>query len=133
MESLQSLKCTLCDPRSAVAQALSAMEPGIDFLLKPDFFRAPALGDLVTWGEWSNVNTENPAVDEITYQVSLRAGDMDRLRLLCNAVNAAMTGLGLLRSYASPDGYAADGGYLTKTYRFSRCIDKRTLRWVNGG
>ena len=77
-------------------------------------------------GEWANRSTEQAVVDELIYQVSVRAPRFDRLHELCDGVNRAMLGLGLRRVYSSPDGYESAGeGAYTKTFRFGRKVDKR--------
>ncbi len=43
-------------------------------------------------------------MDELIYQVSVRAQRFDRLHELCDGVNRAMLGLGLRQVYSSPDG-----------------------------
>ncbi len=122
----------LCDGREDVQAALAAMEPGFSFTLRSGFARAGLEGDVVTWGEWSNVSTDCPVVDELVYAVTVWAQDLDRLRSLCAAVNTALIGLGLRRIYSAPDEYTADAqGYYTKTFRFGRRVDKRTMRLID--
>ena len=44
----------------------------------------------------------------------------------------AMLKLGLRRTYAGDDGFDSEGaGAYTKTYRFGRKIDKRTMRLID--
>ncbi len=122
----------LCDARATVYAALSAMQPQVDFLLRSAYSRAEQEGNLVIWSEWSNVNTENPVVDELTYQVIIRAADPDALLALYAAVVAALGGAGLRRVYTSPDEYSdALGGQYSKTLRYARRVDKRTMRWID--
>lgn len=119
----------LCDGREDVKAALEGMEVDCDFTLRSGFARTPLPAESVTWGEWSNLSTDCPVVDELSYQVTVRAGDLDKLRALCAGINAALTGLGLKRTYTSPDEFD-DSGY-TKTFRFGRRVDKRTMRLVD--
>ena len=86
----------------------------------------------MTWGEWANKSTDCPVVDELSYQVKVWAQDLDRLRAISAGVNRAMLGLGLKRTYSAPDEFAQDGmGFYTKTYRFGRKVDKRTMRLID--
>ena len=126
---MSDVKNLLCDGREDVKAALEGMEPGFGFTLRSGFDRAALSGESVTWGEWSNLSTDCPVVDELSYQVTVRAGDLDRLRALCAGVNAALTGLGLKRIYTSPDEF--DDGSYNKTLRFGRRVDKRTMRLVD--
>lgn len=126
MEMVETL---LCDGREQVQAALAAMEPGFSFALGSYFNRTAAEGESVTWGEWSNTSTDCPVVDEVCYAVTVRAGDLDRLRMLCGCVNQALTALGLRRVYTSPDGF--DDTQYTKTFRFGRRVDKRTMRLID--
>lgn len=126
---MDEIKTMLCDGREDVKNALAAMEPGFAFTLRSGFARTVLRGESVTWGEWSNTSTDCPVVDELCYGVTVGAGDLDKLRGLCAAVNRAMTGLGLKRVYTSPDGF--DGDQYTKTLRFGRRVDKRTMRLID--
>lgn len=123
------IKTMLCDGREDVKAALAAMQPGILFTLRSGFARAALEGESVTWGEWSNVSTDCPVVDELCYAVTVRSGDLDKLRTLCAAVNTALTGLGLKRVYTSPDEFDED--QYTKTLRFGRRVDKRNMRLID--
>jgi hypothetical protein len=129
--AMQEIANTLCDARSAVQNALAAMEPGIPFTLRSGFFRAQAAGDLVVWREWANRSTDCPVVDELLFEVQILAQDTDRLRTLCDGVNAALLELGLRRVYSSPDAFDADSGRCTKTFRFGRKVDKRWMRLMD--
>ncbi len=122
----------LCDGREDVCQALLAAAETLEFRLRSTAPRSAAEGDAVTWGEWSNQSTEVPVVDEVSYQVTVWAGDLDRLREICAGVNRALLGLGLKRVYSSPDAFDEAGeGFYTKTYRFGRRVDKRTMRLID--
>ena len=122
----------LCDGREQVCQALAAAAEELGFRLRSAYVRAPAEGDTVTWGEWANKSTDCPVVDELSYQVKVWARDLDRLRTLCDGVNRAMLALGLRRTYTSPDEFSQDGaGCYTKTFRFGRKVDKRTMRLID--
>ena len=122
----------LCDGREQVRQALAAAAEQLEFRLRSAYARSPAEGDTVTWGEWANKSTDCPVVDELSYQVKVWARDLDRLQALCDGVNRAMLGLGLRRTYTSPDEFGQDGvGFYTKTFRFGRKVDKRTMRLID--
>ena len=129
---MKQTELLLVDGRAQVADALAHMEADCPFTLRSAFARQPGGGEQVIWSEFANVSTDVPVVDELTYQVTVRAGNLDRLRSLCAGVNRAMLSLGLRRSYAGEDGYDAAGtGAYTKTYRFSRRVDKRSMRLID--
>lgn len=119
----------LCDGRLAVGQALEDVKADFPFTLRCGFAHTVLPGDGIVWGEWSNVSTDCPVVDELAYQVIVLAGNMDRLRILCAGVNEVLLRLGLKRIYTSPDGFE-DNRY-TKTLRFGRRVDKRTMRLID--
>lgn len=129
---MRDIELLLADGREDVKNALEAMETDFPFTLSSRFPRSSAEGDLVTWGEYANLSTECPVVDRLTYQVTVWALDLDRLRALSSGVNRALVGLGLKRVYASPDDFTSDTlGYYTKTFRFGRKVDKRTMRLID--
>ena len=67
-------------------------------------------------------------MDELIYQVSVRAQRFDRLHELCDGVNRAMLGLGLRQVYSSPDGYESAGeGRTPRPSGFGRKVDKLVL------
>ena len=116
----------LCDGRAAVYAALKRQTDALNVPLQSGYARTPAAGERVTWGEWANRSTERPVVDELIYQVTLRARRFDRLHELCAGVNRAMLELGLRRVYSSPDSFESEGeGMYSKTFRFGRKVDKR--------
>lgn len=122
----------LCDGREQVHQALAAAAEELGFRLRNTAPRSSGEGETVTWGEWANKSTDCPVVDELTYQMKVWAGDLDRLRALSAGVNRAMLGLGLKRTYTSPDEFTQDGvGFYTKIFRFGRKVDKRTMRLID--
>lgn len=126
---MEEIKTLLCDGREDVRNALAAIDVGFPFTLRAGYSRAGREGELIVYAEWSNVSTDCPVVDALSYQVTVWAGDLDRLRLLCAGVNAALTGLGLKRTFAAPDGF--DGQMYKKTFRFGRRVDKRTMRLID--
>ena len=122
----------LVDGRAQVAEALANMKADCPFNLCSAFSRRAGGGEQGSWSACSHVGAGVPGVDELTYQVTVRAEDLDRLRSLCAGVNRAMRSLGLRRSYAGEDGYDSGGtGAYTKTYRFSRRVDKRSMRLID--
>ena len=87
---------------------------------------------MVTVGEYTNVATDCPVVDQIDYQIDLWAFDRETVVLLSQLVNQALTTLGLKRQYAGPDQVSGDpAGYCTKTFRYGRKVDKRTMRLID--
>lgn len=120
---------TLCNGRGWVRQALEEMDPGFPFTLRSGWPASEVEGEAVFFGEHSNTSTDLAVVDEISYFVVLRAEDWDRLWELTEAVNEALLGLGLRRQYTSPDEF--DEGRYTKTLRFGRRVDKRSMRLID--
>ncbi len=120
---------TLCDLSPAVKQALEGMDCKVPFTLRRGFARGSFSAPLVLWREWSNVSTDCPVVDAVTFEVTVLAPDMDQLSALAQGVNQALIGLGLRRRYAAPDKF--DGQNYQKTFRFGRAIDKRMMRFVD--
>ena len=129
---MDQLRQMLVDGRAQVAQALRALDCATPYTLRHTHPRRAQDGEVVTWREYDNRNTECPVVDALSYEVMVWARDLDALADLCSGVNRAMTALGLRREYAAPDEFQADGlGYYTKVFRFGRRIDKRTMRLID--
>lgn len=129
---MKETELLLVDGREQVAQALKGMEMEFAFSVSGTYARENGGGAQVIWSEFSNVSTDVPVVDKLVYQVTVRAENLDRLRALCQGVNRAMLKLGLRRTYAGDDGFDSEGaGAYTKTYRFGRKIDKRTMRLID--
>ena len=129
---MNEIQFQLADGREEVKNALAGMETAHPFTLRGAHPRAKLEGDVVAWREYANTSTDCPVVDQLLYEVAVWAADPDRLRELCAAVNGAMLRLGLKRKYSSPDEYEPDAtGYYTKTFRFGRRVDKRTMRLID--
>ncbi len=130
---MKEAELLLVDGRGQVAEALQKMQVDCPFTLHSAYARSSGGGAQVIWREYSNVSTSISVVDELTYQVTVRGEKLDDLTELAAGVNRAMLELGFRRSYASEDGYDSGGaGAYTKTYRFSRKVDKRTMRLIDG-
>ena len=122
----------LVDARAQVRQALTGMDCGVDYTLRADFPRGAVRGNTVVWGEYANTATDCPVVDRIAFQVDIYAADRQSRQALSQGVNAALTGLGLRREYASADLYEDTGpGWYCKRYRFGRRVDKRSMRLID--
>lgn len=129
---MNEIQFQLADGREDVRNALAGMAAEHPFLLRSAHPRARLEGDVVTWREYANTSTGCPVVDLLVYEVTVWAEDLDRLRKLTEAVNGAMLRLGLKRKYSSPDEFEPDAtGYYTKTFRFGRKVDKRTMRLID--
>ena len=123
---------SLVDGRQAVRDALAGMRTGLAFTVRGSWPRSTDDGVLITVGEYTNVATDCPVVDEIAYQVDLWAFDRETVVALSQLVNEALTGLGLKRQYAGPDTVSDDpAGYCRKTFRYGRRVDKRTMRLID--
>lgn len=122
-------KTILCDGREQVRLALTGVAEDHLVTLRSHFSRTVPEGDTLTYGEYSNTGTDIAVVDAVSYQVDIRATDPDKLRQIAAAVNTALLALGLRREYSSPDGF--DDTHYTKTFRFGRKIDKRTMRLID--
>lgn len=129
---MSEVQFLLADGREDVKNALAALVPEHSFTLRSACPRARLEGDTVTWREYANTSTDCPVVDLLLYEVTVWAEDLDRLRELAEAVNGAMLRLGLKRKYSSPDDFEPDAaGCYTKTFRFGRKVDKRTMRLID--
>ena len=67
----------LVDGRQAVRDALAGMRTGLAFTVRGSWPRSTDDGVLITVGEYTNVATDCPVVDEIAYQVDLWAFDRE--------------------------------------------------------
>ena len=125
-------ECLLVDARAQVKAALEAMDTRIPFALQADFAPTPPRGNTVVWGEWANVTTRCPVVDRLTFQVDIYAENRTARQELSQAVNRALTAMGLKRIYASADLYEDVGqGCYCKRFRFARKVDKRSMRLID--
>ena len=123
----------LVDGRQAVRNALSAIQTDLAFTVRGSYPRSTDDGVIITVGEYTNVATDCPVVDEIAYQIDLWAFDRETVVALSEQVNRTLTNLGLRRQYAGPDTVSDDpAGYCRKTFRFGRKVDKRTMRLIDG-
>ena len=111
----------LVDGRQAVRDALAGMRTGLAFTVRGSWPRSTDDGVLITVGEYTNVATDCPVVD-----------DRETVVALSQLVNEALTGLGLKRQYAGPDTVSDDpAGYCRKTFRYGRRVDKRKMRLID--
>lgn len=123
---------TLVDGRKAVRDALAGAETALTFTIRGSYPHSTDAGVVVTVGEYTNVATDCPVVDQIAYQIDIWAFDRETVVELSQAVNTALTGLGLKRQYAGPDTVSDDpAGYCRKTFRYGRRVDKRTMRLID--
>lgn len=129
---MTDVKGILVDGRQAVRDALSAVETDLTFTVRGSYPRTTDDGVLITVGEYTNVATDCPVVDQIAYQLDIWAFDRETVVRLSEAVNEALTKLGLKRQYAGPDTQSDDpAGYCRKTFRYGRKVDKRTMRLID--
>ncbi len=123
---------TMIDAREQIRAALSALETEVPYTLRGRYPKGAAEGNAVIWGEYANVGTACPVVDEVVFQVDLWTETPAARLALTEAVNRAMTGLGLRRVYAGPESYdEGAGGCYRRTLRFGRKVDKRWGRWMD--
>lgn len=129
---MKSAEMILVDARAQVKTALEQTECSVPYVVRQRWNVEEAQGAVVTYGEYSNVSTDCIVVDEIVYQVDIWAQDREQVNIISAAVNGAMISMGLKRVYAGADAVARDSsGYLRKTYRFGRKVDKRSMRLVD--
>ena len=122
----------LVDGRPDVREAIAAQPCHIPYALRGRFPRSVEEGAVITVGEYANAATACPVVDEIAYQIDIWAFDRETVVALSQTVNSALTALGLKRQYAGPDGLSDDPvGYCTKTLRYGRRVDKRSMRLID--
>lgn len=86
-------------------------------------------GALIVVTELTNAATSTPVVDELAYQVDVWAEDEGIFRRLCAGVDEALSGIGFLRTLASPPDFYPEGH--RRTFRYSRRVDKRLMRLIN--
>lgn len=79
--------------------------------------------------EINNMATEIPVVDALSYQVDVWAEEGDTVRALFGAADAYLSGRGWLRSFCPA--LTRDGFGCRQTARYSRRVDKRTLRLID--
>lgn len=122
----------LVDGRKAVREALAAAETDGTFTVRGSYPRSTSDGVVITVGEYANVTTDCPVVDQIAYQIDIWAFERETVVGLSQLVNGALTALGLKRQYAGPDTISENpAGYCTKTFRYGRRVDKRTMRLID--
>lgn len=122
----------LVDARAQIKEALEAAECEVHFDVRQRWPVTEAEGVLVTYQEYSNVNTSCPVVDELIYQIDVWAFDRETVQTVAAAVNRAMLELGLKRVWSGEDAIADDSSrYVRKSYRFGRKVDKRFMRLVD--
>lgn len=122
----------LVDGRPAVRQALEAIQCDVAFTVRGRYPRSTQDGVLVTVGEYTNISTDCPVVDKLSYQIDLWAFDWGTVATLSQAVNQALIELGFRREYAGPDELSGTpAGYYRKTFRYGRKIDKRWMRLMD--
>ncbi|MBQ3090003.1 MAG: hypothetical protein IJD21_05510 [Oscillospiraceae bacterium] len=115
-----------------VKQALERMPTEIAFRLRTSWPREGAGGNVITWGEYANISTDCPVVDEIVWQTELWCPQRAELEELARAVNRAMLTMGLRRVYWGPVKWEEEaGGCYHKILRFGRKVDKRTMRLID--
>lgn len=130
---MTDVESILVDGRQAVREALSAVKTDLVCTVRGSYPRSTDDGVIITVGEYTNVATDCPVVDEIAYQIDLWAFDRETVVELSQLVNRALTTLGLRRQYAGPDAVSDDpAGYCRKTFRYGRKVDKRTMRLIDG-
>lgn len=122
----------LVDGRTVVRQALEGLSCGVTYTVRGSYPRSMRDGIIVIVGEYTNISTNCPVVDKLSYQVDLWAFDRETVVTLSEAVNEALLELGLRREYAGPDGISSQpAGYCTKTFRYGRKVDKRWMRLID--
>lgn len=78
-------------------EALSAVKTDLVCTVRGSYPRSTDDGVIITVGEYTNVATDCPVVDEIAYQIDLWAFDRETVVELSQLVNRALTTLGLRR------------------------------------
>lgn len=117
---------SMVDATEQLLEALRAIE-GV--AVTEQWPRQAISGPLVTVQEISNSNTAVRAVDSLAYQVDVWAEDADTARDLAAQADEIVTGIGLRRTSAQP--MVFDGRGNRRTMRYSRKVDKRTLRLID--
>lgn len=122
----------MVDATPQLRAVLEDLDVGFAYSVSEGWPRKAPSGPLITIQEITNQNTQIPVVDQLAWQVDLWARERDSIRSLAAAMDQALTGLGLRRSYAGPEEVQdRGGGYYRKIMRYGRNVDKRTLRLVD--
>lgn len=79
--------------------------------------------------EISNNHTDIDCVDQLGYQIDLFMEDLTQLRRVCDCVDEALWRIGFRRTMKQPWDSGADGARMT--LRYSRRVDKRSMRLIN--
>jgi len=120
------------DARKQIKEALESIESSTNFKVKMQFPQSVNDGEMITYFELLNQQTNISVVDELAFQVDIWAYDMATLCSLTEKANDALTAIGLKRQFVSPDIVpTGNGGYFRKTMRFGRKVDTRTNRLID--
>lgn len=118
--------------RPVIKNALKGIETDIPFRVKMAFPESTNDGNIISYYELTNNATSIPTVDDIAFQVDLWTLDLEELFTLADLVDDALSGMGLLRQFASPDSMLHDpSGYLRKSLRYGRRVETLTNRLVD--
>ena len=86
-------------------------------------------GPTIVVQEISNTATDVNVVDSLSYQVDVWAEEADTVRSLFQRVDDVISGMGWKRSFCPS--LTRDGFGRRQTARYSRKVDKRTLRLID--
>lgn len=84
---MTDVESILVDGRQAVREALSAVKTDLVCTVRGSYPRSTDDGVIITVGEYTNVATDCPVVDEIAYQIDLWAFDRETVVELSQLVN----------------------------------------------
>lgn len=118
--------------RTDIKNALERIETDISFRVKMAFPESKNDGNIISYYELTNTSTAVPTVDDIAFQVDVWTLDLEKMLTLCSLVDDALTDMGLLRQFASPDSMLHDpSGYYRKSLRYGRRVETLTNRLVD--
>ena len=113
---------------SASEQLLEALRT-LEATVTEQWPRRELDGPTIVVQEIGNRQTDNPLVDELSYQVDVWAGEADTVRQLVGQADDLLTETGFRRTLLTS--LTADGFGRRQTARYSRKVDKRTLRLID--
>lgn len=123
---------SIIDAVPQIRAALSELETDLTYTVSEQWPRALITGNLITVTEITNAGTDVGCVDRLGYQIDVWAPEADPVRELVPLVDAAVQGIGFRRDSAwQLDRLTVKGGYYRKALRYSRRVDKRTLRLID--
>ncbi len=113
---------------SAQAQLLTALRT-LEATVTEQWPERELVGPTIVVQEISNSHTAVCVVDSLSYQIDVWAEDADTVRELVGQADEIIAGIGFRRTLLAP--MTVEGFGRRQTARYSRKVDKRTLRLID--